>query len=95
MALGNFEQLVVEDSRWRDTFAGARAGSGRGAEQGRTLSAMPKAIQSFTPSKEASRFFTSRMEPGSRAQAIASDTQCTHDKASFASVGRPTEALHE
>ena len=48
---GNFEPLVIEDSRWRDTFAGARAGSEKGAEQGSTLSVLPKAIRSFHPKR--------------------------------------------
>ena len=35
------------------------------------------------------------MEPGSRAQAIARDTQCTRDEAGFTRVGGPTKAFHE
>ena len=35
------------------------------------------------------------MEPGSLAQAIASNTQCTHRKAGFTGIGGAAEALHE
>ena len=35
------------------------------------------------------------MEPGRRTDAIASDTQCTHDKAGFTRIGGPTKALHK
>ena len=55
----------------------------------------PQTIQAFATSQEASRVFVSRMEPGSRAQAIASDTRCTHDKAGFTKIGGPTNALHK
>ena len=45
--------------------------------------------------QEASGIFFSSVEPGSCAQAIASDPQGAHDKTSFERVGRPTKAFHE
>ena len=56
---------------------------------------MPYAIEPLVATQEASRIFFSRVEPGSRAQAVACDSQGAHNKASFARVGRPTKAIHE
>ena len=53
------------------------------------------AVQSLAASQETSRIFVSRIEPGSHTQAIASDKQCTCDKAGFKRIGGPTKVLHE
>ena len=50
---------------------------------------------SFAATREASSIFVGRMESASRAQAIASDAQCTHDKVGFTRIGSPTKAIHK
>ena len=45
--------------------------------------------------QETSWIFFVSVEPGSRAQAIASDSQRAHNDTSFARVGSPTKAFHK
>ena len=50
---------------------------------------------SFAATRVASSIFVGRMESDSRAQAIASDAQCTHDEVGFTRIGSPTKAIHK
>ena len=50
---------------------------------------------SFAATREASSIFVGRMESDSRAQAIASDAQCTHDDVGSTRIGSPTKAIHK